>query len=97
MRAEFLNSGQDDGYARDLWRERHRDLETLESERLDMSASDYQSSRRSLVQAIKELETLLPTRPRPPEPPWGCSGPRKRGISNLVCHCHSSFRRESPR
>ena len=60
MRTRFPNSGQGEGYARDLWRERHRALETLESERLDMSASDYQSSRRSLLQAIEELETLLP-------------------------------------
>ncbi len=50
---------QGEGYARDLWRERHRDLETLESERLDMSASDYQSCRCSLLQAIDELEALL--------------------------------------
>jgi hypothetical protein len=69
MRAESPNIGQADGYAMDLWRERHQDLATLESERPDMSASDYQSSRRSLVQAIEELETLLPTRPRPPESP----------------------------
>jgi len=69
MRAEFPNSEQGEGYAMDLWRERHRDLETLESERLDMCASDYQSSRRSLVQAIEELETLLPHHACPPEPP----------------------------
>jgi hypothetical protein len=98
MRAEFPNSGQGDGYARDLWRERHRDLETLESERLDMSASDYQSSRRSLGQAIEELETLLPHHSHAPaRAPLGCSGPRKRGISNLICPCRSSFLREGQR
>ena len=74
MRAEFPNSEQGDGYAMDLWRERHRDLETLESERLDMCASDYQSSRRSLVQAIEELETLLPPPlARARQSPCGCS------------------------
>jgi hypothetical protein len=61
MCAESANTGQGDGYARELWRERHRDLETLESERPDMSASDYLNCRRSLLHAIDELETLLRT------------------------------------
>ena len=61
MRPEFPDSVQGDGYAKNLWRERHRDLETLESERLDMTASDYQNCRRSLLQAIDELESLLRT------------------------------------
>jgi hypothetical protein len=62
IRPEFPNSGKDDRYARDLWRERRRDLETLESQRLDMTPSDYQNCRRSLLQAIRELETLLHVR-----------------------------------
>jgi hypothetical protein len=58
---EFLNSGLSDAYVRDLWRERHRDLESLESERLVMRPSDYRNCRRSLLQAIDELEMLLRT------------------------------------
>jgi hypothetical protein len=62
MIPEFPKCGERHDYARELWRERRRDLETLESERLDMTPSDYQNCRRSLLQAIHELETLLPDR-----------------------------------
>lgn len=61
IRPEFRSGVPGHGYAMAQWRERHRDLNTLESERLDMTASDYQSCRRSLLRAIHELETLLRT------------------------------------
>lgn len=53
--------GETNSYPVELWRERHRDLEMLESESqlIGMTPSDYQSCRRSLLQAIDELETLL--------------------------------------
>ncbi len=52
-----------DGYARELLRERRRHLETLECEvqMVGMTPSDRQSCRRSLLQAIGELEKLLQT------------------------------------
>ena len=50
-----------EAYARELLRERCRQLETLDSELqlIGMTPSDCQSCRRSLLQAIDELETLL--------------------------------------
>jgi hypothetical protein len=50
-----------EAYARELLRERRHQLETLESELqlIGMTPSDCQSCRRSLLQAIDELETLL--------------------------------------
>jgi hypothetical protein len=61
MRAEFLNLRPSDEYATRQLNERHRDLEFLEFERevVGMSPPDYQSCRRSLLQAIDELEALL--------------------------------------
>ena len=61
---EFPNPEEGvDCYARELLRERRRHLETLESELqlVGMTPTDCQSCRRSLLQAIAELETLLRT------------------------------------
>jgi hypothetical protein len=61
MRPEFSAGRNVDGYVMKQLRERHRDLAALESERqlISMSPSDYLNCRRSLLQAIDELETLL--------------------------------------
>jgi hypothetical protein len=58
------NSQKVNLYVRKQLLERHRDLETLESEcRLTgMTSTDYRSCRRSLLQAINELEAMLPTK-----------------------------------
>jgi hypothetical protein len=70
MGPESPNCRESNGYVKQQLRERHRDLEALEVERglIDVTSSDYLSSRRSLLQAISELETLLWTaRNRAPE------------------------------
>jgi len=64
MHPKFPDCGEGvESYARELLRERRRHLETLESEvqLVGMAPSDCQSCRRSLLQAIDELETLLRT------------------------------------
>lgn len=61
MRSESLSCREDEGYAKQQLRERHQDLASLESEyeSRGMSLSEYSSCRRSLLQAIDELEALL--------------------------------------
>lgn len=64
MRPESPNRWDADAYARKQLRDRHQDLESLESEyqSIGMTMSEYRSCRRSLSQAIKELETIFPDR-----------------------------------
>jgi len=61
MRPESPNCREGNGYATRQLRERHLDLEALESQRqlIEMTPSDYQNCRHSLLQAIDELKTLL--------------------------------------
>jgi hypothetical protein len=63
-RSESLSCREDEGYVNLQLRERHQDLVSLESEyeSSGMSLSEYSSCRRSLFQAIVELETLLKER-----------------------------------
>jgi len=61
MYPESPDCCEGNSYATRQLRERRLDLEALESERqlIEMTPSDYQNCRRSLLQAIDELETLL--------------------------------------
>ena len=52
-----------DKYVRSLLTERQRELRLLELNHQWMRAGDFLSCRRSLLQAINELETLLQTDP----------------------------------
>jgi len=63
MRPESPHCREGDGYAAMQLRERRLDLQALDSEGhlVEMAPSDYRSCRRSLLQAIDELETLLRT------------------------------------
>lgn len=51
----------DDGYAKEQLRQRHQNLESLDFEyqSTGMTLCEYLSCRRSLLQAIDELERLL--------------------------------------
>jgi hypothetical protein len=72
MRPESPNCGEHNGFATMLLRERRLTLKTLESEHqsIGMTPSDYENCRRSLLQAIDEIETSLPNQGRthPNEP-----------------------------
>ncbi len=80
IRPESLN-WEGNAYATSQLRERRLDLQALESQRqlVEMTPSDYRNCRRSLLQAIDELETLLRTRGDKP------TGNRLKGSQERIC------------